>query len=44
MREFFDLQQDPYEKKNLLQKTLTAAQRTKLNYLDGQLDRLLATR
>lgn len=43
-REFFDLQDDPYETKNLLQRTLTAAERGRLDYLNAELDRLLATR
>jgi iduronate 2-sulfatase len=43
-REFFDLQNDPYEKTNLLQRTLTATERDRLNYLNAELDRLLATR
>ena len=44
VREFFDLQTDPYETKNLLKNTLTSTQKKKLNYLDGELDKLLATR
>ena len=43
VRDFFDLQNDPYEKVNLLKKTLTSTQKTKINYLNGQLDALLAT-
>ena len=43
-REFFDLQTGPYETENLLQDTLTSTQKEKLNYLDGELDELLATR
>ena len=44
VREFFDLQADPYETKNLLKVRLTSAQKTRLTYLDGQLDALLRTR
>ena len=44
VREFFDLQKDPYEKNNLLNRTLTSAQKSKLNNLNTQLDRLIATR
>jgi arylsulfatase A-like enzyme len=43
-REFFDLQNDPYEKTNLLQRTLTTTERSRLDYLNAELDRLLATR
>jgi arylsulfatase A-like enzyme len=43
-REFFDLVNDPYEKRNLLKRTLTSTQRTNLNRLDTALDDLLATR
>ena len=43
-REFFDLAKDPYEKNNLLGGSLSVDQATKLNFLDGELDRLLATR
>jgi hypothetical protein len=38
----FDLQNDPYETKNLLKRTPTAAQRSKLTYLDTELDKLPA--
>ena len=34
VREFFDLQTDPYETKNLLKRSLTSAQRNRLNYLN----------
>lgn len=44
VREFFDLKNDPYETRNLLKQTLTATQRNRLNYLNRELDRLLATR
>ncbi len=44
VREFFDLQTDPYETKNLLKRKLTSTQRSRLNYLDRQLDALLQTR
>lgn len=44
VREFFDLQKDPYEKANLLKKKLTSDQTKKLNNLNLQLDRLIATR
>ncbi|HEX6013611.1 MAG TPA: sulfatase-like hydrolase/transferase [Geminicoccaceae bacterium] len=43
-REFFDLANDPFERTNLLGRTLTATQRTNLTSLDRQLDALLATR
>lgn len=43
-RELFDLQNDPYEKNNLLKKQLTSEQTKKLNTLNGQLDALIATR
>jgi arylsulfatase B len=43
-REFFDLVNDPYEKTNLLRRTLTSTQRTNLNRLNTALDDLLATR
>ncbi|MGE3739533.1 MAG: sulfatase-like hydrolase/transferase [Geminicoccaceae bacterium] len=43
-REFFDLKKDPYEKKNLLKKKLTNAQKKKLNKLNSELDKLIATR
>ena len=43
MREFFDLQADPYETQNLLNRSLTSVQRNRLNYLNGQLDKLLAS-
>ena len=44
VREFFDLQADPYETKNLLKRSLTSVQRNRLNYLNGELDKLLASR
>ena len=44
VREFFDLQADPYETKNLLKRRLTSVQRNRLNYLNGELDKLLASR
>lgn len=44
VRESFDLAKDPYEKNNLANKKLTATQKAKLNSLDGELDRLQATR
>ena len=44
VREFFDLQADPYETRNLLKRSLTSVQRNRLNYLNGQLDKLLASR
>jgi arylsulfatase B len=44
VREFFDLAKDPYEKNNLINRKLTATQKAKLNSLDGELDRLQATR
>jgi arylsulfatase A-like enzyme len=44
VREFFDLQKDPYEKNNLLKKQLTSDQTKKLNTLNSQLDALIATR
>ena len=44
MREFFDLQVDPYEKNDLLKKKLTSDQTKKLNTLNSQLDALIATR
>lgn len=44
VREFFDLVKDPYEKNNLINKKLTATQKAKLDALDGELDRLQATR
>ena len=43
-REFFDLANDPYERTNLLRRTLTSTQRTNLNRLNTELDDLLATR
>jgi arylsulfatase A-like enzyme len=43
-REFFDLANDPYEKSNLLRRTLTSSQRTNLDRLNTALDALLATR
>jgi arylsulfatase B len=43
VREFFDLQKDPYEKNNLLKKQLTSDQTKKLNTLNSQLDALIAT-
>lgn len=42
-REFYDLKADPYETRNLLGRTLTAAQRSNLGTLDGRLDALIAT-
>ena len=44
VREFFDLQKDPYEKKNLLKKTADRDADERLNTLNGQLDALIATR
>ena len=44
MREFFDLRADPYETRNLLKRSLTSVQRNRLNYLNGELDKLLASR
>ena len=42
-REFFDLQNDPLERVNLLARPLTAAERRRLNGLDAQMDQLLAS-
>jgi hypothetical protein len=44
VREFFDLQTDPYETRYLLKKTLTSAQRSRLGYLDKELGKLIASR
>jgi arylsulfatase A-like enzyme len=43
-REFYDLTKDVFEASNLLAGPLSSSQRTALNRLDRQMDRLLATR
>ena len=43
-REFYDLAADPFETKNLIGGTLTAAQRSNLDTLNRQLDELIASR
>jgi arylsulfatase A-like enzyme len=43
-REFFDLANDPYERTNLLRRTLTSTQRANLNRLNTALGDLLGTR